>query len=148
LLSLSPGLNSLDVMKKKKHSIKFKEATRKVTEEMESAAANSDWNFSNKRYLLHAEQQALCQGHTKSISLYEASIENAKKSGFVHEEGLACELFGFYFKREKKNEKALEYFKQARECYEKWGSGIKEESMKKEIDSLNLISLRNTFTHA
>jgi len=80
-----PGLNSLDVMKKKKHSIKFKEATRKVTEAMESAAANSDWNFSNKNYLLHAEQQALCQGHTKSISLYEASIENAKKSGFVHE---------------------------------------------------------------
>ena len=52
-------------MKKKKHSIKFKEATRKVTEAMELAAANSDWNFSNKRYLLHAEQQALCQGKYK-----------------------------------------------------------------------------------
>ena len=131
-------------MKKKKHSIKFKEATRKVTDEMEFAASNSEWNFSNKHYLLHAEQQALCQGHTKSISLYETAIENAKKSGFVHEQGLACELFGFYSKREKKNEKALELFKQARECYEKWGSGIKEESMKKEIDSLNSL----TFTRA
>ena len=146
LLHLS-GLNALDNLKKRIHSTKSKEALRIALEAMRAAAANSNENFANKLRVLEAEQQSLSTRHRhNAISMYNASIASAKKSSFIHEQGLACERAGFHCVRERKIEKALEYFEQARECYEKWGSGIKEESMKKEIDSLN--SLRNTFTRA
>ena len=146
LLHLS-GLNALDNLKKRIHSTKSKEALRIALEAMRAAAANSNENFANKLRVLEAEQHSVYMNEkNNAIPMYNASIASAKKSGFIHEQALACERAGFHCVREKKIEKALEYFEQARECYEKWGSGIKEESMKKEIDSLN--SLRNTFTRA
>ena len=131
-------MNALDNLKKRIHSTKSKEALRIALEAMRAAAANSNENFANKLRVLEAEQQSLSTRHRhNAISMYNASIASAKKSGFIHEQGLACERAGFHCVRERKIEKALEYFEQARECYEEWGSGIKEESMKKEIDSLN-----------
>ena len=41
--------------------------------------------------------------------MYNASIEAARKSGFIHEQGLACEKAAFYCMRIKKEEKAVEY---------------------------------------
>ena len=110
---------------------------RLATETMKEEATNSDWNFTNKLRLLEAEQQSLCQGHRKSIPLYDASIEAAEKSGFIHEQALACEKAGFYCKREKNNQKALEYFNQARKCYEEWGSSLRVDFIQKELDTLN-----------
>ena len=105
---------------------------------MTDAAASSDWNFTNKLRLLEAEQQSIRQTHRKAIPLYEDSIERAKRSGFIHEQGLACEKAAFYFKRVASNkEKAQEYFKQARECYEEWGSLVKVDFIQKELDRLN-----------
>jgi len=105
---------------------------------MKGAAAKSEWNFTNKLHLLEAEQQYLTKHHGRAIELYEASIECAKKSGFIHEQGLACEKAGFYFKNiGSNNEKALEYFKQALACYEEWGSSVKVAFIQKEIDGLN-----------
>ena len=148
LLHLS-GLNALDTLKKKSCSNRSKEVLNAALVAIRAASSSSGENFMNKLHLLEAEQHSVYMNEkNNAISMYNASIASAKKSGFIHEQGLACERAGFHCVREKNNEKALEYFEQARECYEKWGSGIKEESMKKEIDSLN--SLRNTFpfTHA
>jgi len=93
----------------------------------------------NKLRLLEAEQQHLTRHHWRAIDLYDASIQSAKKSGFIHEQGLACEKAGFYFKNKAgNNEKALEYFKQARACYDEWGSSMKVGFIKKEIDSLDV----------
>jgi len=104
---------------------------------MKEAAANSDWNFTNKLRLLEAEQQCLTKHHRRAIDLYKASIESAKRSGFIHEQGLACEKAGFYFKdKNSDSEKALEYFKQARQCYEQWGSSMKVDFIQNEIDDL------------
>ena len=71
--------------------------------------------------------------------MYNDSIEAAKKSGFIHEQGLACEKAAFYFMRIKKEEKAVEYFKQARECYESWGSVMKVDFIQKELDGLQKV---------
>jgi DNA-binding SARP family transcriptional activator len=120
----------------KKHSVKSKDTVRAAIAAMKLAAAHSDWNFTNKLRLLEAEQQSTCKIHRKSIKMYDASIESAKRSGFIHEQGLACEKAGFYFKRENEKEKALEYFTKARECYEEWGSIMKVDSIQKELDSL------------
>ncbi len=137
--SLFSGLNSLDVLKKKKsHITRYREIVRDAISSMKVAAEKSDWNFTNKLRLLEAEQQYLTKHHERAIELYEDSIECAKKSGFIHEQGLACEKLGFYFKNKaSNNEKALEYFQQARECYEEWGSSMKVALMQKEIDGLN-----------
>eukprot|EP00985_Skeletonema_marinoi_P005579 scaffold2429_cov154-Skeletonema_marinoi.AAC.1 len=133
------GLNSIDLLRKKRHASKSKEGLRKAIAAMKDAAANSEWNFMNKLRLLEAEQQSITQRHFLAIDLYDASIQSAKKSGFIHEQGLAYEKAGLYFKNKAgNNEKALEYFKQALECYEEWGSKMKVDFVKKEIDSLNV----------
>ncbi len=103
---------------------------------MAEAAESSGWNFTNKLSLLEAEQQSMRQAHRKAIPMYEESIDCAKKSGFIHEQGLACEKFAFYFKKIESNEKAKEYFQQARECYEEWGSMVKVDIIQKELDRL------------
>jgi hypothetical protein len=129
------GLNSLDIITRK-NSRKSREGVRLALTAMKSAADNSDWNFTNKLRLLEAEQQSLTKHHCRAIPLYDASIASAKRTGFIHEQGLACEKAGFYCKREENNEKAVEYFNQARVCYEEWGSSMKVEFIQKELDDL------------
>ena len=123
-------------MKKRKHVNISREALQLAIAAMKDAAANSDWNFTNKLRLLEAEQKSMTKNHGRAIDLYDASIESAKRSGFVHEQGLACEKAGFYYKRADAIYNALHYFKQARECYEEWGSSTKVNLIQKEIDVL------------
>jgi len=147
ILFLWLGLNCLDLLRNHKQVNKSREGIRVAIAAMEDAATNSEWNFMNKLRLLEAEQLTLTKHHWRAINKYDASIESAKKAGFIHEQGLACEKAGFYFKKmdsnNKKaleysnNEKAMVYFKQARECYKEWGSSVKVDSIQKEIDSLN-----------
>jgi hypothetical protein len=106
---------------------------------MKEAAANSDWNFTNKLCLLEAEQQSLSYNHCQAIASYDASITSARKSGFIHEQGLACEKAGFYHKRNGAVCKAAEYFKQARECYEEWGSSMKVDFIQGELNNVQIL---------
>ena len=131
------GLNSLNILKKKR-STKSKKGVLLALSAMRDAAANSDWNFTNKLLLFEAEQHAISFGkHRQTLALYDASIASARKSGFIHEQGLACEKAGFYCNRVEKKEKALDYFTRARDCYEKWGSSMKVDFIQKEMNGLN-----------
>ena len=132
------GLNAVDLIKKRKQINKSKEVVQAAIVAMKYAAANSAWNFTNKLRLLEAEQVAHTRtNHDRASILYEASIKSAKRSGFVHEQGLACEKAAFYHQRDRNYKKALEYFQQARECYQVWGSSIKVAFIQKELDGLN-----------
>ncbi|KAK1746792.1 putative AAA ATPase [Skeletonema marinoi] len=132
------GLNSLGLIRKKSEVQLNKEVVRVATAAMKDAADNSDWNFSNKFRLLQAEHLSLNKRHcpVTVLPLYDESIESARKSGFIHEQGLACEKAGNYCKDVLNMEKALEYLNQARECYEKWGSDVKVAFIQKELDVL------------
>jgi hypothetical protein len=132
-------MNSLGIILKK-NSRRRKEGVRLAYAAIKPAASNSDWNFANKLHLLVAEKHSLRGTHRQTLVSYDASIASAKRSGFIHEEGLACEKAGFYCKRMKNNEKALEYFNQARECYEKWGSNVKVDFIEKELDEIKGIN--------
>lgn len=99
---------------------------------------NSDWNYKNKLFLLEAELQSLNGSYCAAMSLYDASIVSARNSGFIHEQGLACEKAGFHFKAHDAYS-AFEYFKQALACYEEWGSSTKVAAIQAEL---------NTFRHA
>jgi len=107
---------------------------------MRNAAANSDWNFTNKLCLLEAEQRSLSYNHREAIASYDASIASAKKSGFIHEQGLACEKAGFYHKRNGSVRKAMGYFKQALECYEEWGSSMKVKFIQGELNDVQMLA--------
>ncbi len=126
-------------MVKKRNSTEGNSVVRGAMSALKDAAAGSEWNFTNKLLLLEAEQQSRRQVHRKSVPMFNDSIKAAKKSGFIHEQGLACEKAAFYFMRIKKEEKAVEYFKQARECYESWGSAMKVDFIQKELDGLQKV---------
>ncbi len=101
-------------------------------------AMNSNWNYKNKLFLLEAELQSVNGSYFAAMSLYDASIVSATKSGFIHEQGLACEKAGFHIKTHGVCS-AFEYFKQALACYKEWGSSRKVAAMQAEL---------NTFPHA
>ncbi len=136
-LLIDAGLNLLDMRKKKAnlHQIKVVEG---IIASMKVATSHAHTNFKNKLELLEAERYGLTAHHDSAVALraYEAAITSARKAGFIHEQGLACEKAGFYSKRVKDNERSLTYFNQALECYKKWGSSMKADFIRKELRNL------------
>lgn len=128
------GLALLDILKKKFSYYKEGEV-KKIIESMRVAASHAGFNFRNKLELLEAEQYVLAV-HKRSVAsrAYDTAITSARNAKLIHEQGLACEKAGFYYKRMKDSEKSLKYFNQARECYEEWGSTVKVDFIRRELD--------------
>lgn len=53
---------------------------------------------------------------------YQAAIESARRHRFVHEEGLANELFADFLTSCGKTDQAKLFLTRARACYETWGA--------------------------
>ena len=83
--------------------------------------------------MLEAECCFLQQDGT-ALEKYEASIASAKKSRFVHEEGLACYLLGMYHLEHSCKDKARQAFSDAKACYERWGAS----ALVRKLDGLPL----------
>jgi len=109
-----------------------------VLESMKKWRIYSDWNFSNKLFLLEAEYSFLEEDHTMAISCYNASITSARQHHFVHEEGLAEEKFAIYLLHKKNHEGALDHFCNAKKCYESWGANALVQNVDKTIAALKL----------
>ncbi len=131
------GLNLLEMLKKKSNAPRRKEVDE-VIALMKRAVSHADSNFRNKLELLEAEKHGLDARHSQAVTLYDAAIASAKNSKFIHEQGLANEKAGFYYKKIRDFQNALGYFQQALACYEKWGSRVKVEAIQREIDGLNV----------
>ena len=123
-------------MLRKKNSFKSRMTVGEVIDTIKEAASRSDWNFTNKLRLVEAEFYALENEESQAIAAYDASIASARKSKFIHEEGLACEKAGFYHKRMNDHQSAVKYFNQARVCYSEWGSDMKVDIIQHELDCL------------
>lgn len=143
LIKFYYGLNLIDTLKKKMNAAKQKEVDEIVTF-MKVVVTHAGSNGRNKLELLEAEQYALAARHSEAVASYDAAIASAKKSKFTHEQGLACEKAGFYFKMIGRAQNALLYFQQAHACYEEWGSTVKVEVIQRELDELNSIVTNNT----
>ena len=74
--------------------------------------------------------------HNEATASYVASIKSAKASGFIHEQGLACELAGKHCKKLGDNSSARNFFNQAKVCYTEWGSQMRADSIARQLDSL------------
>ena len=115
-LCINIALNLLSSIKKKMNVVKSDQVDE-IIESMKIAASYASPNFRNKLELLEAEQYGACNYPDKAMTSYNASIESARKNNYIHEQGLACEMAGFYCKRMRYTDKSLEYFNMARRCY-------------------------------
>ncbi len=131
------GLNLLDMLKKKMNTSRLKEVNEDIAF-MKVAVSHADSNCRNKLQLLEAEKYGLDARHSLAVASYDAAIASAKNSKFIHEQGLACEKAGFYYKKIGDARNAFVYFQQARQCYEEWGSRLKVEVIQRELDRLSI----------
>ena len=84
--------------------------------------SHSTWNWENKLLLLEAEMLSCKQDVAGAEAKYQAAIESAKQHKFVHEEGLANELFAGFHAANGDTDRAKSHLSEARACYEKWGA--------------------------
>jgi len=89
---------------------------------MEVWAKASDWNFSNKLFLLRAECFFLRGDERAALQMYNASIKAAQDHRFIHEEGLAHEKLASFHDHYGRRGEALACFNAAKRCYENWGA--------------------------
>ncbi len=157
------GMNSFQLMRKQPR-IKLQTFTKKAIAMLKTAAIHSSWNFENKVrsnqsifdvndashislptnvqfilqvHLLEAEQFSVQNENSNARASYLAAIDSARNSGFVHEQGLACELAGHHCKNVGDGSGAWNYFNQAKRCYTEWGSQLKVEKITQQLDLLS-----------
>ena len=131
------GLNLIDHLKKKSNPPRRREVNE-IIASLKVTVTHADANFRNKLQLLEAEKYALDGRYTQALNSYDVAIATARDRKFIHEQGLACEKAALYFKRIRDFTNAYRYFRQARECYEEWGSKIKVEEIAREMSSLDV----------
>jgi len=88
-------------------------------------------------HLLEAEQFSFQNRNSEAHASYAAAINSARLSGFIHEQGLACELAGYHFKKVFDLQSAWILFDQAKQCYIEWGSQMKVDSVSRQLRSLS-----------
>ena len=93
--------------------------------------------YSYQVHLLEAEQFSLQNQNSEAHASYAAAINSARSSGFIHEQGLACELAGHHYKKVFDLHSAWSFFDQAKRCYTEWGSQLKVDSVTQQLDSLS-----------
>jgi hypothetical protein len=83
---------------------------------------SSNWNFSNKLYLLEAEYCFLKNDDEGAVASYTASIKAAHEHRFIHEEGLAEEKLATYLLHKGGHDDAMHHLVNAKRCYDVWGA--------------------------
>ncbi|KAL3780004.1 hypothetical protein ACHAW5_008325 [Stephanodiscus triporus] len=130
------GMNSFQLMKRTSNG-KLRSIQRNATFVLKNMALLSSWNFTNKVHLLEAEQFSRQNHNSEAQASYAAAINSARSSGFIHEQGLACELAGHHHKKIDDLRSAWSFFDQAKRCYTEWGSQMKVDSVTRQLDSLS-----------
>merc|ERR1712194_220599 len=92
------GINAFSLLKGRRTS-KLKLIPKACIRELKAAALHSEWNYRNKVHLMEAEMFSYEGNNESASSFYAAAILASRSSSFVHEQGLACELAGFHYKK-------------------------------------------------
>ena len=99
--------------------------------------SHSTWNFENKYLLLLAELKQVNGDLVSAEEFYKSSILSARSHKFVHEEGLAMESLGLFYRNIGREEDAIEMLMSARSCYVKWGASAIVERLDSEIAAMS-----------
>ena len=105
---------------------------------LEQLAPECAHNYEHKLKLLQAEIHSCNLQDKAARKAYKMAIMSAKSSKFMHEEGLACELAGKHCQRANDKRLAKEYFRQALECYQKWGCKLKVDALTNELSEMGM----------
>mmetsp|Transcript_32702 Transcript_32702/g.62502 ORF Transcript_32702/g.62502 Transcript_32702/m.62502 type:complete len:171 (+) Transcript_32702:2124-2636(+) len=108
--------------KEQENEIRWRNIGEDVIDLTRQWAKSSNWNFSNKLYLLEAEYFFLEDDETRALAKYEQSIKAASDHHFIHEEGLAFERAARFHLHYGRNEEALVCLSQTKKCYKSWGA--------------------------
>lgn len=114
------GLTAFKLARTSKDSSRWVELGMKSVESYQDWVNHSSWNFKNKLCLLEAELYFCKDDFEKAKEKYKEAIEYSRRHKFVHEEGLALELFGSFHEFCKNNDEYRKCMASARTCYEKW----------------------------
>ncbi len=88
-------------------------------------AASCPENFANREALVGAELARVQGRETDAQLLYEQAVQLARKHGFVQNEAIAHELAGQFYAARGLETIADACFRNARDCYERWGASSK-----------------------
>jgi PAS domain S-box-containing protein len=86
-------------------------------------ARHAPANFLHLSTLLEAEFQAAAG--KPAMPLYQQAIEQARQTGYSHEEALACELAGRFYQRRNQSVAAHMALQEAWNAYARWGAQAK-----------------------
>lgn len=111
---------------------KIKKAIKKI----KKWASKSPTNYLHRFYILQAVYYQYQQNFSVAKEYYAKSIDTAKKSGFIHEEALACELAGRFYLANHNKRLARYHLQHAFETYQKWGAKAKTQQLKQTYQSI------------
>jgi PAS domain S-box-containing protein len=86
-------------------------------------------NFANRAALVGAEVARIEGREVDAERLYERAISSARASDLVHNEALANELAGQFYLARGFGRIANAYFREARDCYLRWGADGKVQQL-------------------
>ena len=129
------AIAALHLMSSGKHQkVVMRNIVHRAIQVMEEAAHKCNFTFQNKVYLLEAELAAQQSKHKRARVAYNDAISTARSSGFIHEQGLACEMAGLHYKRIGDLKRSMTFLCQAQECYFRWGSKLKTHAVAVELE--------------
>ncbi|MET0070198.1 MAG: diguanylate cyclase [Candidatus Thiodiazotropha sp.] len=99
-------------------------------------ADNCEANFRHLQYLMATELDRLDGTHERVLKGYDAAIDAARKSGFLHDEAMACERAAGYLLARGHRQAAEGYLRGAHHIYNRWGARRKVRLMEQEYPVL------------
>ena len=99
-------------------------------------ADNCEENFRHLQYLMEAELEQLDGARETALTYYDAAIDAAQKSGFLHDEATTCERAAGHLLTLGRKRAAEGYLRSAHHLYDCWGAQRKVTLMEQEYPVL------------
>ena len=112
-------------------------------EKLEHWQTHAPANFAHRCTLVRAEMARVSGQILEAMDLYDLAIAGAKNNGYTQEEALANELAAKFYLAQNRIKIAKVYMREAKYCYQQWGSLAKVEQLEEKYPELLLNSLTN-----
>ncbi len=125
----------------------FEQRLREILAQFTRWAAHCAENFEHLRLLMEAELAARSGAMQRALSLYDASIEAARQSGFVRDEALANEAAARYLGSAGVPKAGEAYLRAAQHLYYRWGAKRKLQYLRLQFPELPELDAAFAGTH-
>ena len=98
----------------------FREKILANLSELQLLAKNSPDNYLTRFALVSAELARIDGQDIEAIRLYEQAIQAARNNGFLHNEGMACELAAKFYEHRHLDTNAQAHWRSAWRAYSRW----------------------------